>query len=47
MLQTLISDVVDVEFRYCRHVMLNVVSRRGRTPDVGCCTKHDRNMVAI
>jgi hypothetical protein len=27
MLQTLIFDVVDVEFRCCKHVMLGVVSR--------------------
>jgi hypothetical protein len=41
MLQTLIFDVADVEFQYCRFVMLVVVSRRRRrrAPDVGCC-KH-------
>jgi hypothetical protein len=46
MLQTLILDVTDVEFRYCRHVMLGVVSRRERTSDVWCCTQHSRNIVA-
>jgi hypothetical protein len=41
MLQTLNFNVVDVEFRCCRHVMLGFVSRRGRrATDVGCCTQH-------
>jgi hypothetical protein len=49
MLQTLNFNVADVEFRYCRHVMLGFVSRRrGRAPVVGCCMQHrwqySRNM---
>jgi hypothetical protein len=41
MLQTLNFNVADVEFRYYRHMMLRFVTRRrGRAPDVGCCTQH-------
>jgi hypothetical protein len=39
MLQNLFFDVVDVEFRCCRYVMVGVVSRR-RAPGAGCCTQH-------
>jgi hypothetical protein len=50
-LQTLNFNVVEVEFRCCRHVMLRFVSRRrGRRAHVECCTQprlqHGRNIVA-
>jgi hypothetical protein len=50
-LQTLIFNVADVEFRCCRHVMFAFVSRRrGGVLDVGCCTQygsqHGHNIVA-
>jgi hypothetical protein len=38
------SNVADVEFRCCRHVMLGVVSRRRRGGGLlmfGCCTRHE------
>jgi hypothetical protein len=36
MLRMLIFDVADVEFRCCRHVMLGVLSRGRRAPNVRC-----------
>jgi hypothetical protein len=40
MLQTLIFNVVDVDFRCCRHVMLGVVSRRRNDEGSWCWMLH-------